>query len=88
LHLQQPYEAANYFAVKSLTAVCPRKRVSEMLTPSYSKVIYPLDQGFYRCKPSVLKTLVCKNAEPYLNHVQPRAMKGQEVHGNPFAWRL
>ena len=77
-------KTTNRPCMETFSRVGPCEGVGEELVPSFDKGHDVFTELFNREEVAVFKTFVFEDAEPYLNHVQPRGMEGNEVDDNSF----
>ena len=62
--------------------------MGKALIPGFDESMNVLAELFDREEVIVFQALAFEDTEPYLNHVQPGGMEGNEVNDNAFVLRL
>ena len=84
LNGKETAEAANSLGMEAFSCVGPGKGMGEELIPGLDKGHDVLPEQFHREEVVVFETFSFEDAEPYLHHVQPGGMEGDEVNDNTF----
>lgn len=88
LNSQESTETANGFGVEPFSCVGPCEGMGEELVPGFDKGDDVFTELFNRKEVGVFEAFAFEDAKPYLNHVQPGGVEGNEVDDNSFVLRL
>jgi len=86
LNSQEAAEAAYGFGMETFAGVGPGEGVCKVLVPCFDEGQDILAELLDREEVTVFEALTFEDAEPYLNHVQPRGMERDEVNHDAFVF--